>query len=298
MRTSVKNNVFSSSVVSRAVNAVKRSCSRIRQNSGIAVKPSCSRIRQNSGIAGDTTEARRLRLPSQHRKCVIQNASRRCLAVIALSLMWLLGTSAPRAAASGLKLGEICRLKGQEVNTLQGVGLVVGLRGTGDPDSAPTARALAQMMKNMGAPMGQGPTGGLNLDDVEDARNVAMVFVTARVPGVGAQAGDLIDVSVNAIGAKSLEGGTLMLTPLLGPRADNKTVYAMARGPLNLSLDGPVTTATIQGGAKMEATVRASFQLNGRITFVLDRDFASFDTAQNHRRRNQQFFPRFFPEQR
>ena len=202
------------------------------------------------------------------------------LLVIFGNVILLTGLNTPAALANGLKLGEICRLKGQEVNTLQGVGLVVGLRGTGDPDSAPTARALAQMMKNMGAPMGMDPTGAINLRDVEEARNVAMVFVTARVPAVGAQAGDLLDVSVNAIGAKSLEGGTLMLTPMLGPRADNKTVYAMARGPLNISLDGPVTTATIQGGAKMEATVKASYHLNGKITLVLDRDFASFDTAQ------------------
>ncbi|MCG8649237.1 MAG: flagellar basal body P-ring protein FlgI, partial [Pirellulales bacterium] len=107
-----------------------------------------------------------------------------------------------------------------------------------------------------------------------------MVFVTARLPAVGAQAGDLLDVTVNAISAKSLEGGTLMLTPMLGPRADNPTVYAMAQGALSVSLEGPATTAIIQGGAKMEATVQASYQLNGKVTLVLDRDFASFDMAQ------------------
>ncbi len=42
--------------------------------------------------------------------------------------------------AAGLKLGDICRIKGQETNTLQGLGLVVGLKGTGDSDAAPTAR--------------------------------------------------------------------------------------------------------------------------------------------------------------
>jgi flagellar P-ring protein precursor FlgI len=71
-----------------------------------------------------------------------------------------------------------------------------------------------------------------------------------------------------------------MLTPMLGPRADNPTVYAMAQGPLSLSLDGPATTATVQGGAKMEATVRAAFHSSGMITLVLEKDFASFDTAQ------------------
>ncbi len=182
--------------------------------------------------------------------------------------------------AGDLRLGELCRLKGQETNTLQGLGLVVGLRGTGDSDSAPTARALAQMMKNMGAPMSIDRGGQLNLADVEESRNVAMVFVTATVPSVGAQPGDLLDVRVNAINAKSLEGGTLMLTMMLGPRADNPTVYATAQGTLSVSPDGPATSATIQGGAKMEAEVNAAFQRNGLITLVLDRDFASFDMAQ------------------
>jgi flagellar P-ring protein precursor FlgI len=71
-----------------------------------------------------------------------------------------------------------------------------------------------------------------------------------------------------------------MLTPLLGPRGNDPTVYAMAQGPLSVSLDGPVTTATVQGGGKMETAVEAEFQQSGKITLVLDRDFASFDTAQ------------------
>ena len=183
-------------------------------------------------------------------------------------------------AGNGLTLRDMCRIKGQERNTLHGLGLVVGLRGTGDAESAPTSRALAQTMKAMGAPMALDSIGNVDLSDVEEARNVAMVFVTARIPEVGAQPGDLLDVSVHAINAKSLEGGTLMLTPLMGPRRDNDTVYALAQGPLNVSLDGPATTATVQGGAKMEAEVKAAFTLNGKITLVLEKDFASFDNAQ------------------
>lgn len=184
------------------------------------------------------------------------------------------------ASANGLKLGDMCRLKGQETNTLQGLGLVVGLKGTGDSDAAPTARALARMMQLMGGPIATDRLGQLNLQDVADAKNVAMVFVTAEVPAVGAQPGDQLDVTVNAINAKSLEGGTLMLTPMLGPRANNPTVYAMAQGPLAISANGPLTSATIQGGVKMEAAVEASFHQNGLITLVLERDFASFHTAQ------------------
>lgn len=186
----------------------------------------------------------------------------------------------PSAHGANMKIGDICRLKGQETNSLQGLGVVVGLQGTGDRNSAPTARALARMMQLMGGPMGVDRTGLLDLSDVSDAKNVAMVFVTAEVPAAGAQPGDTLDIQVNAISAKSLLGGTLMLTPLLGPRADNPTVYAMAQGPLKLAGLNSLTSGVVQGGAKMEAAVPAGFQEDGRITLILERDFASFDTAQ------------------
>jgi flagellar P-ring protein precursor FlgI len=197
-----------------------------------------------------------------------------------LSLVFAMILLTAPTFAGGMKLGDLCRLKGQEVNTLQGLGLVVGLRGTGDGDAAPTARALARMMQLMGGQVALDAAGRLNIEDVQDAKNVALVFVTAKVPAVGAQQGDQLDVSINAINAKSIDGGYLMLTPLLGPRADNPTVYALAQGPLNISPDGPPTTGRIQLGGKMESTINASFQINGKITLILDRDFATFDTTQ------------------
>lgn len=128
--------------------------------------------------------------------------------------------------------------------------------------------------------MSTDPRGQLMLEDVEDAKNVALVFVSARIPPVGAQQGDRLDLVVNAISAKSLEGGYLMLTPLLGPRADSPTVYAVAEGPLRISDNGSATTATVHQGAKMEATVRAPFHLDGKLTLIIDRDIADFDTSQ------------------
>ena len=82
-------------------------------------------------------------------------------------------------------------------------------------------------------------------------------FAVIRTGSADAALKDL----VSAINAKSLEGGTLMMTPLLGPRSDNPTVYAMAQGPLKVSLDGPPTNAVIQGGAKMEMNVEAGLTL-------------------------------------
>jgi flagellar P-ring protein precursor FlgI len=197
------------------------------------------------------------------------------------AILWIAAwCGASTSIAGGLKLGDLCRLKGQETNTLQGLGLVVGLQGTGDGDAAPKGRALARMMQLMGGPMAVDAAGRLDIEDVGDAKNVAMVFVSATIPTVGAQQGDVLDVTINAISAKSLEGGYLMLTPMLGPRADNPTVYGMAEGRVSVSPDSPPTSATIQGGLKMESTVRASYVQNDRITLIIDRDFADFNTAQ------------------
>ncbi|QDV11378.1 Flagellar P-ring protein precursor [Rosistilla oblonga] len=187
---------------------------------------------------------------------------------------------AASVSAEELKLRDICRIKGQEITTVQGLGLVVGLKGTGDPDAKPTAKALARMIQLMGGQISTDPRGQLMLDDVEQAGNVALVFVTARVPEVGAQQGDRLDCTVNAIGAKSLAGGTLMLSPLLGPRADQPTVYAMAEGPLRISNPDSPTSAMVHQGAKMERSLLAPFHENGKLTLILDRDFADFDTVQ------------------
>jgi flagellar P-ring protein FlgI len=191
-------------------------------------------------------------------------------------------SSAPSRVIRGgtMKLRDICRLKGQEINVLQGLGLVAGLKGTGDPKTKPTARALARMMQLMGGQMSTDAKGKLLIEDVADSTNVALAFVTVRLPPVGAQSGDRLDCTVSAINAKSLDGGYLMLTPLLGPRSDQSTVYALAEGPLMVSEGTPPTTARIDAGAKMEASVQAEFEKDGKITLILDRDFADFDTAQ------------------
>lgn len=191
----------------------------------------------------------------------------------------LLIYAASTAAAGTLKLGEIVRIKGQETNTLQGLGLVVGLSGTGDAGALPTARALSRMMQLMGGPMAVQPDGLLDLRDVSDAENVAMVFVTATVPDTGVQAGDVVDVKVHAVSAESLRGGTLMTTPLLGPRADQPTVYATAQGPVTISPDGNPTTGTVGGGAKMERDVETNYVADNRVTLILRSEFANFETA-------------------
>ena len=109
-----------------------------------------------------------------------------------------------RPAAAETLLKNICHVKGQEENTLQGLGIVVGLKGTGDGGGfSPTMRTLAKLMTVMGTPMGKA-----GLADLKDSKNVAMVTVTVTIPAAGARQGDKLDCAVSSVGsAKSLAGG-------------------------------------------------------------------------------------------
>jgi len=175
-------------------------------------------------------------------------------------------------------LKSICRVKGQEENTLQGLGIVVGLKGTGDGGNfLPAINSLAKVMTVMGEPLG---TNGLA--ELKDAKNVAMVAVTATVPAAGARQGDKIDCAVSSIGpAKDLTGGRLFLTALVGPDRNDPTVYAFAQGPISLDNDTLTTTGRIHGGCRLEADFFNPFTKDGRITLVLDDNHADFEVAQN-----------------
>lgn len=123
--------------------------------------------------------------------------------------------------ASGARLKDIATLKGLRTNQLVGYGLVVGLNGTGDGSGTQfTTQSLVNMMERLGIH---------TLADEVKVENVAGVIVTAVLPAF-ARKGSKIDILVSSIGdADSLNGGTLLMTPLKG--ADNN-VYALAQGPL------------------------------------------------------------------
>ncbi len=120
------------------------------------------------------------------------------------------------------RIKDVADFEGVRENQLVGYGLVVGLAGTGDSlRNAPfTRQSLAAMLERLGV---NASDGNLN------TRNVAAVMVTANLPAFASQ-GSRIDVSVSALGdARSLAGGQLLVTPLMG--ADQQ-VYAVAQGPL------------------------------------------------------------------
>ncbi len=195
--------------------------------------------------------------------------------------MLLIAASLTTTASAQIHLRDICRVKGQESNTLTGLGLVVGLKGTGDGNSKPTQRALAQMMKLHGNPVQQLPGNVDSVEELKNAKNVALVWVTATVPPEGRRQGDAIDCQVSAISAGSLEGGTLLPTPLLGP-SGNQRIFAFAQGLLQLDNQTNLTTARIHRGGRLEVDfVNQYLTPEGTFTLVLDQNHSSFEIVQD-----------------
>lgn len=128
-----------------------------------------------------------------------------------------------RPAASRVLIRDLASVEGVRANPLLGYGIVVGLNGTGDRrQTVFTTQTLAGVLSRLGV---QIPAASVRVN------NVAAVFVTSSLPPF-ARPGTVLDVTVSSIGdAKSLEGGILLLTPLLG--ADGQ-VYAAAQGALTI----------------------------------------------------------------
>jgi len=146
--------------------------------------------------------------------------------IIILSLMLILPlTASISALAATTRIKDIVDIEGVRDNVLIGYGLVVGLNGTGDKlnNSPFTEQSLIAMLERMGVNVR-----GQNLN----TGNVAAVMITATMPPFQTQ-GSRIDVTVSTLGdAKNLQGGTLLVTPLMG--ADGE-VYGVAQGPVAIS---------------------------------------------------------------
>ena len=192
--------------------------------------------------------------------------SRKLLAAMALfQVLW--PTITP---AEEVRIKDLGRFLGWRDSALVGYGIVTGLAGSGDsPRSAITRQTLGNVLGRLGI--------NIPADELQ-SRNVAAVIVTATLPPAS-NPGDHIDATVSSIGdARSLVGGTLLMTPLLGP---DRATYALAQGQmvvggymfqdsLNLRQKNYPTAGQIPGGATVEVPANAALDAtDGHLTFIL-----------------------------
>lgn len=205
----------------------------------------------------------------------------RCIAAAWLALVaWL----APIGAHAELRVGDICRIDGQQTTTIQGVGLVTGLQGTGDKEEVTTTRALAQLLLKARVPISQVEQGIASYQEIDDIRNVALVIVTAEIPSTGAHRGDKIRCRVQALYGKSLEGGHLLPTPLVQNPTD-RVATATASGMVTFDDPELTTAGVIHLGCQITQNIQRHFYDNDLLTLVIDRQHASFSTADDIQQR-------------
>lgn len=171
--------------------------------------------------------------------------------LLSIGLVCLVGSG----VAAAVRIKDLGRVDGIRDNMVVGYGIVTGLAGTGDSArSQATLQSVANALREFGV--------AINLSQL-NSRNVAAVMITSTLPPY-ARAGDKIDVNISSVGdARSLLGGTLLMTPLYGP---DRKIYALSQGPLSVGgfkyeLNGNVvqrnhpTAGMITEGATVEVSV-------------------------------------------
>jgi flagellar P-ring protein precursor FlgI len=194
----------------------------------------------------------------------------------------LLGSEARGTEESaGTRIKDLARIVGVQNNALVGYGLVVGLSGTGDSASSITTnKSTATLLTRLGSVVSPKEV---------STKNVAAVLVTAEMKPF-ARVGDKISVRISSVGdAKSLQGGTLILTPL---KAADGNVYATAQGHISLGTamagasggksasEAAVRTIALLDSGTIERAFESSFLQKGQIVLSLtDPDFTTASRA-------------------
>ncbi len=196
----------------------------------------------------------------------------RMFTIIILLMVMVVGTLSARAA----QVQDVVRLKGSEGGKLVGMGLVVGLAGTGDGGKfLPAMRPLATVVQQLIDP-------NTVAAELNNAKNVALVALTANIPETGVREGDRLDVQLAAIGpSKSLVGGRLFVIPMTGP-LPGSPVFAFAEGPVSIEDAATPTVGVVKRGAQLTRDVMTRYlDQQGRITLVLNDNVAGWPMANN-----------------
>ncbi|WP_120967593.1 flagellar basal body P-ring protein FlgI [Helicobacter pylori] len=164
------------------------------------------------------------------------------------------------------KIGDIASVVGVRDNQLIGYGLVIGLNGTGDKSGSKfTMQSISNMLESVNVK--------ISADDIK-SKNVAAVMITASLPPFARQ-GDKIDIQISSIGdAKSIQGGTLVMTPL---NAVDGNIYALAQGAIVSGNSSNLLSANIINGATIEREV--SYDLFHKNAMTLSLKSPNFKNA-------------------
>ena len=145
---------------------------------------------------------------------------------------------------------------------------MVGLNGTGDSGSELVmARPLAEVLKKLGNPV--------SLDDLASSKSVALVMVTCQIPREGGKTDDQYNVTLSVLNsAKSLEGGNLLISPLIA--RPGSPVYAFAQGIVTVPDENIPTVARIGRGAQLVRDINTTPRISGSFDLIIDASFSGF----------------------
>ena len=192
-----------------------------------------------------------------------------CLVVCACVMVFV---CVPRVCAQTTIVKNIAHLSTEGSFSLQGIGLVMGLPGTGDSGKElAMARPLAAVLSSNGNTIP-------DLKELAKTKSVALVMVTCKVPVGGARVNDQLSVTISTLGSASgLEGGELLIAPLRGP-TPGAPIYAMASGPISVENSAVPTVGHVQGGAQIikELAMKAP---TVRFELVLDPIYRGYGSA-------------------
>ncbi len=187
----------------------------------------------------------------------------------------IVALSATTAQATTIQ--ELVRIKGHENNVLTGMGMVIGLNGTGDDSRQAllAARPYGELFRNLG-------NAALSIAELAEADAFAIVQVTMEVPAVGVREGDRVDVYVDTMfNATSLAGGRLVVSLLRLPLPDSNELLpmALATGKVIIQGDNP-RGGVVRAGGQMLTDIRAHPVTSaGTMGLVLKDQYASFPVA-------------------
>lgn len=157
----------------------------------------------------------------------------------------LLALLAPAGLCRADTVRELVRIQGESRSEILGLGLVIGLPGTGDSGKElPAARMVAEVLRNMGNPVP-------DIEELSKSKSAALVMITCEIPAGGGRVGDIFDVRVSVMHtASDISGGTLLVAPLRGP-LPGQGVFGFARGEVIVENTQRTTIGIVRQGAQL-----------------------------------------------